>query len=115
VVAKEAVRGEFLEVAPGRVKGVRQVARGLGGGRENVRLELEMYLGAADPVDAIEISGVPDLKLAIPGGIHGDLATAAIAVNCIPALLEAKPGLLTSRDIPMRFLPGMERLQTVGA
>ena len=52
-----------------------------------------MYLGAPDPVDAIEISGVPDLKLAIPGGIHGDLATAAIAVNCVPALLEAKPGL----------------------
>ena len=115
VVAQETVRSEFLEVAPGRVKGVRQVARGLGAGQENVRLELEMYLGAPEPVDTIELSGVPDLKLAIPGGIHGDLATAAIAVNCIPALLEAKPGLLTSRDIPMRFLPGVAQLQSVGA
>jgi 4-hydroxy-tetrahydrodipicolinate reductase len=115
VVAQETVRSEFLEVAPGRVRGVRQVAHGLGDGQENVRLELEMYLGAPEPVDSIQISGVPDLRLAIPGGIHGDLATAAIAVNCIPALLEAKPGLLTSRDIPMRFLPGVAQLQTVGA
>ena len=115
VVAEQTVRSEFLEVTSGRVKGVRQVARGIGDAHENVRLELQMYLGAPDPVDAIEISGLPDLKLAIPGGIHGDLATAAIAVNCIPALLEAKPGLLTSRDIPMRFLPGVEQLQTVGA
>jgi len=29
--------------------------------------------------------------------------------------LEAKPGLLTSRDIPMRFLPGVAQLQSVGA
>ena len=115
VVAQETVRSEFLEVAPGRVIGVRQVARGLGDGQENVRLELEMYLGAPEPVDSIEISGTPDLRLAIPGGIHGDLATAAIAVNCIPALLEAKPGLLTSRDIPMRFMPAVEQMQTVGA
>ncbi|MGE5204993.1 MAG: dihydrodipicolinate reductase [Chlamydiota bacterium] len=115
VVAQESVRSEFLEVPAGRVKGVRQVARGSRGGEESVRLELEMYLGAREPVDSIEISGVPDLKLAIPGGIHGDLATAAIAVNCIPAMLEAKPGLLTSRDIPMRFLPGVAKLQSVGA
>jgi len=115
VVADQVVRSEFLEVASGRVKGVRQVARGMGDGQENVRLELEMYLGAPDPVDSIELNGVPDLKLAIPGGIHGDLATAAIAVNCIPALLEAKPGLLTSRDIPMRFLPGVAQLRGVSA
>ncbi len=115
VVARETIRSEFIEVAPGRVQGVRQIASGSSGGRESVRLELEMYLGAPEPVDSIEISGVPDLTLAIPGGIHGDLATAAIAVNCIPALLEAKPGLLTSRDIPMRFLPGVPQLQSVGA
>ena len=115
VVADSPVRSEFLEVAPGRVKGVRQVARGVGDGQENVRLELEMYLGAPEPVDSIDISGTPDLRLAIPGGIHGDLATAAIAVNCIPALLEAKPGLLTSRDIPMRFMPAVAQMQTVGA
>ncbi|HZR31370.1 MAG TPA: hypothetical protein VFA76_05915 [Terriglobales bacterium] len=107
VIADSAVRSEFLEVPAGRVKGVRQVARGMAAGGENVYLELQMYLKAPEPVDAIEIFGVPDLKLSIPGGIHGDLATAAIAVNCIPALLEVKPGLRTSRDIPMCYLPGL--------
>jgi 4-hydroxy-tetrahydrodipicolinate reductase len=106
VVAAETVRSEYLEVPAGRVVGVRQVAQGLADGKTNVRLELQMYLGARDPVDAITVSGVPDLSLRIVGGIHGDLATTAIAVNCIPAILEVKPGLRTSRDIPMCFLPG---------
>ncbi len=105
VIAKETVKTDFFEVPPGRVVGVRQVARGLKDEEENVRLELQMYLGAADPIDAIKITGVPGLNLQIPGGIHGDLATAAVAVNCIPAMLEAKPGLRTSKDIPMCYLP----------
>ena len=36
----------------------------------------------------------------------GDFATAAVAVNCVPAMVEASPGLRTSRDIPMSYLPG---------
>ena len=114
VVADSPVHSEFLQVPAGRVKGVRQVGRGMANGSESVRLELEMYLGAPDPVDSIQIRGVPDLNLAIPGGIHGDLATAAIAVNCVPAMLEARPGLRTSRDIPMCFLPGLAELKRTG-
>jgi 4-hydroxy-tetrahydrodipicolinate reductase len=106
VMATETVRSEFLEVPAGRVVGVHQIAHGFAGSATNVRLELEMYLGAREPVDAITIYGSPDLHLRVVGGIHGDLATTAIAVNCIPAILEAKPGLRTSRDIPMCFLPG---------
>jgi 4-hydroxy-tetrahydrodipicolinate reductase len=106
VVAAETVRSEYLEVPAGRVVGVHQLARGLADGETKVSLELEMYLGARDPVDAITISGVPDLNLRIVGGIHGDLATTAIVVNCLPAILEVKPGLRTSRDVPMCFLPG---------
>ena len=107
VIAKETVKTEFFEVPPGRVVGVHQVAHGLGGDKENVRLELQMYLGAPDSIDAIKITGVPGLNLQIPGGIHGDLATAAVAVNCIPAILEVKPGLRTSAEIPMCYLPGL--------
>lgn len=107
VVATEVVRSEHLEVQPGRVAGVRQVARGVADGRETIHLELQMYLGAADPADEARIQGVPDLHFRIPGGTHGDLATAAVVVNCIPALLEARPGLRTSRDIPMCYFPGL--------
>lgn len=106
VVAKKPVQTEYLSVAPGQVAGVHQIARGSSGGQERVYLELQMYVGAEAPSDSVELSGEPNLTLTIPGGIHGDLATAAVAVNCIPAIVEAKPGLRTARDIPMCFLPG---------
>ncbi len=106
VVAKQVVRSEYMEVKPGLVVGVHQVARGFSGREENIKLELEMYLGASNSMDSISIQGKPDLSMTIPGGIHGDLATAAIAVNCIPAMFEVNPGLRTSRDMPMCFFPG---------
>lgn len=107
VVASERVKTEYLEVLPGQVAGVCQIARGVAAGEECVRLELEMYVGAKEPVDEIILRGRPDLTLRVPGGIHGDLATAAVVVNCIPALLEAAPGLRTVRDIPMAYFPGL--------
>ncbi len=108
VMAKQTIRSEFLEVPAGRVAGVRQVARGFSEvGEENVTLTLEMYVGAPDSIDSVRIQGVPELKLDVPGGIHGDLATAAISVNCIPAIVDANPGLRTAADIPMKFFPGV--------
>ena len=107
VVATQSARFESMEIPAGRVLGVHQVARGLRDGEESICLELHMYMGAPEPTDSIKISGVPDLSMQIPGGIHGDLATAAVAVNCIPAALEAKPGLRTAKDIPMCFFPGL--------
>ena len=65
-------------------------------------------MGAPDSIDTATIQGTPELKLTVPGGIHGDLATAAITVNCIPALFEMRPGLRTSKDTPMCFFPGVE-------
>jgi 4-hydroxy-tetrahydrodipicolinate reductase len=105
VVAKETVKTEFLEVAAGQAAGVHQIARGLMNGEEKIYMELQMYVGARDPHDAIELTGTPGLKLVIPGGTHGDLATAAVAVNTIPPILAAPAGLRTSRDLPMGFFP----------
>jgi len=105
VVARERVKTGFLEVAPGQVAGVHQIARGLAAGKEKIYMELQMYVGAAEPGDTVEIIGDPNLKLTIPGGTHGDVATAAVVVNSIPAILDAPAGLRTSRDLPMCFLP----------
>jgi 4-hydroxy-tetrahydrodipicolinate reductase len=68
-------------------------------------MELQMFVGAKDPADTVEITGNPNLTLTIPGGTHGDIATASVVVNCIPAILDASAGLRTSRDLPMCFLP----------
>jgi hypothetical protein len=103
-VAEEMVRTEFLEVAAGQAAGVHQIARGLAGGTEKVYMELQMYVGAKDPHDGIELRGNPDISLVIPGGTHGDVATASIVVNTIPAILNAASGLRTVRDLPMSFL-----------
>jgi len=68
-------------------------------------MELQMFVGATDPGDTVAIAGNPNLTLTIPGGTHGDIATASVVVNCIPAILDAPAGLRTSRDLPMCFLP----------
>ena len=105
VIAREAIRTEFLEVAAGQAAGVHQIARGLAGGLEKIYMELQMYVGAKDPRDAIELRGQPDISLVIPGGTHGDIATASVVVNSIPPLLDAPAGLRTSRDLPLLFFP----------
>lgn len=106
MIADETVKTEFLEVAPGQVTGVHQVGRGTAGGQEKIFMELKMYVGAKNPSDTVELNGEPHLALTIPGGTHGDVATAAVAVNAIPLIVAANAGLRTSRDLPLAFFPG---------
>lgn len=103
-VATERVQTEFLTVEAGQAAGVHQIGRGLSkDGKELVYLELQMYVGAKDPADTIELTGRPNISLVIPGGSHGDIATASVAVNSIPVILDATAGLRTARDLPIGF------------
>lgn len=104
-VATEHVQTEFLTVEAGQAAGVHQIARGLSEGKELIYMELQMYVGAKDPADTVELQGHPNISLVIPGGSHGDIATASVAVNTIPAILDAQSGLRTSRDLPIGFFP----------
>lgn len=103
IVAKERVQTEFLTVEAGQAAGVHQIARGTSNGKELVYLELQMYVGAKDPADTIELQGHPNISLVIPGGSPGDIATASVVVNSIPVILDAPAGLRTSRDLPIGF------------
>jgi len=109
VVAKERVKTEFLEVEPGQAAGVHQIARGLARGEEKIYMELQMYVGAAESSDTVELEGQPNIRLVVPGGTHGDIATASVVVNSIPPLLDAPAGLRTSRDLPLLFFPPTAR------
>lgn len=80
---------------------MRQVGVGYRGEEELIKLRLEMYVGAKEPVDSVMIEGEPSVRMAIEGGLHGDVATAAVVVNCIPRLFDVKPGLLTMQDLPL--------------
>lgn len=104
-VASDRVQTEFLTVEAGQAAGVHQIARGLSEGKELIYMELQMYVGAKDPADTIELTGHPNISLVIPGGSHGDIATASVAVNSIAAILEAQSGLRTSRDLAIGFFP----------
>ena len=109
MLARERVQTESLTVEPGQAAGVHQIARGVGNGNELVHLELQMYVGAKDPVDTVELKGHPNISLTIPGGTHGDIATASVVVNSIPVILNAPAGLRTARDLPIGFFSPQAR------
>jgi len=88
-------------IAPGRVAGLRQSAVGVRAGREIVRLDLEMSVGAPDPRDAIVIDGDPPLDVVIRGGTHGDRGTVGTVLSAIPAVVAAPPGLKTILDLAL--------------
>ena len=106
-LATVTISSEFLAVDPGYVCGIIQDGVGYRKGEPAIRLHMEAYLGSPETYDSIEIEGSPNLSLKIPGGIHGDVATASIIVNSIPKVLKATPGLHTMRDLELpSFFPG---------
>lgn len=99
VIAVKKVKSEYLVVPKGKVCGVAQVCKGYMKKKSVITLELQAYLGHKDPHDAVFIKGNPDITSVIEGGIHGDIATGAMVVNCAKKVIEAKPGLRTMKDI----------------
>jgi 4-hydroxy-tetrahydrodipicolinate reductase len=105
VVASRLIRTDHFEVEPGRVAGLRQVGRGYTDQGEFLTLTLLASLDLGDddaggPWNTIRITGEPDLEVRLKG-VHGDMATVAIAVNAIRGVQEAPPGLVTMRDLPI--------------
>jgi 4-hydroxy-tetrahydrodipicolinate reductase len=98
-IATEAVESELLAVDPGYVAGIIQDGVGYVKGEAKIRLHLEAYLGAPESYDSVVIEGSPRIASRIDGGVHGDIATASMAVNSIPAVLVAPPGFRTMRDM----------------
>ena len=107
VVAISRVKTNFVTVEPEQAAGVRQVGRGIRARDELITLEFEAYVGAPESYDAVYITGTPNLEVVIKGGTHGDVATAAITVNCVHRVMDAPAGLLTMKDLPIVSAPGL--------
>jgi hypothetical protein len=106
-IAEQPVKSELLAVEPGFVSGLIQQAIGYVGGEPRITLHLEAYLGAPESYDSVRIEGSPGIHSKIVGGVHGDIATASMVVNSIPAVLDAEPGFRTMRDLRLpSFYPG---------
>jgi 4-hydroxy-tetrahydrodipicolinate reductase len=101
VIAKAEVRSSFVTVKPGQAAGVKQVGHGWRNGKEVITLDFQAYIGAEESHDAVYITGIPNMKVVIEGGIHGDIATAAVIVNSIKRVMDAPPGLITMKDLPV--------------
>ncbi|UCH41264.1 MAG: NADP-binding protein [Gammaproteobacteria bacterium] len=108
----------FVEVEPGQVAGCHHRAIAYAGGRPVITLDhpqqIEPQLEDIQTGDRIEIQGTPTINLAGTPEIPGGQATIALAVNAIPRILNAPPGLFNMTDLPVpaamladarRFLP----------
>jgi len=100
--AERDLESSLGPIRKGRVAGIRQEARGYGGGGETlVALDFRAAVGLADPHDRVVVEGEPAIDLVWKGGIHGDVATSSIVLNSIAPLRASAPGLHTMATIPL--------------
>jgi 4-hydroxy-tetrahydrodipicolinate reductase len=107
VMATRTLRSEFMEIRPGMVAGVNQVAQGFHGGTAVITLNLQAYFGHPEPRERVLVTGEPTFEMIIPGGLHGDVVTCAMTVNAITRVMRSSPGLRTMLDVGVsagRFL-----------
>ncbi len=100
VFAAKPVKTDYFDLKEGDIAGIKNVATGISGDRTVITLDLRMYIGAENPHDSVSIKGNPPVNARIEGGVAGDQATAAILVNSTPAVVDAKPGIVTVKDLP---------------
>lgn len=98
-IATAKVSSDFLDVESGQVCGIIQDGVGWRNGEPLVTLHMEAYLGAPASFDRVRIEGNPSITSNIDGGVHGDIATASMTVNCMPAVRAAAPGLHSMRTL----------------
>lgn len=101
VIADHRITTDYFTVEPGQVCGVEQYGRATVGGEEKITLHLRMYLDADPAHDRVNLEGPTPLELIIPGGLQGDRATTAIALNSVPRVVAHAPGLVTMADLPL--------------
>ncbi len=101
VIAKQKLTNGFTIVEKGMVCGVEQIGKGYVGEKEVIRLHFRASISEKDPVDSVEIKGVPNIKSVIKGGVNGDIATSAITLNALNVVGKMSPGLKTMLDTPV--------------
>ncbi len=105
IVSRVRRQTPFVTVEPGQVAGCLHTAVAYREGRAVISLEhpqqIHPELEGVETGDAIEIEGTPGVRLAGSPEIPGGVATAALAVNVIPRVLAAAPGLRSMAELPV--------------
>lgn len=100
IMAERSIKTDYFSIQEGEVRGLKQIARGFSEDGEFLTLTFIAALDEENDGDTINISGKPNLEVHIRG-TNGDIATVAITVNAIRRVINASPGLITMRDLPI--------------
>lgn len=101
VIFRRPVSSGDICVKTGNAAGLRQKAKGVMKREDVIVLDFQAYIGATEEYDSISITGVPSFKQRIQPCVHGDLGTTAMVVNMLPRVINADPGLVTMKDLPV--------------
>lgn len=105
IVSKVRRETPHVVVEPGMVAGCAHIGIGYRGDVEVIKLihpqQIHPHLEEQDTGDYIHIYGKPEIHMAIKPEIAGGIATMGIAVNMIPHVVAATPGLKRMIDLPV--------------
>jgi 4-hydroxy-tetrahydrodipicolinate reductase len=105
IVSKVDREHPHAKVVPGSLAGVRQQGFGYVNGEKYIVLDhpqqIHPQLENVNTGDYINITGTPNINIATNPEIPGGIGTFAMAVNVIPHVINAEPGLKTMLDIPV--------------
>lgn len=105
IISKVHRETKDVVVEPGMVAGCKHCGYGLKNGEVVISLEhpqqIHPELENVETGDYIWIEGDPDLNLCIKPETPGGIGTIATAVNMIPQVLSAEPGLTTMDKLPV--------------
>lgn len=104
IIAQVRRATPFVTVEPGQVAGCLHTAVGYADGEPVITLvhpqQVRPQLEGVETGDSIEIVGAPHVRFAGSPEIPGGVATAALAVNMVPRVMDAPPGLHCMTDLP---------------
>ena len=101
IICENEIKTSYITIKPGQVAGIKNGAHGIKGKEIVITLEFISHANIKKPYDSISIKGIPNIHQKIYGGIHGDIGTVAMVVNAIPKVINANPGLVTMKDLPI--------------
>ena len=107
LLAEQVYVNEHLKVEAGQTAGFIQRSTGLVGGKSWIAAEFIAHIAPASinlaTEDAISIEGYNSMNLTISPGCNPQRGSAAMVANCIPRVIEARPGFLTVADLAIPF------------
>jgi len=107
IVSKTQRESKYIKVEPGMVAGCRQRGYGIMNGKTVIEMDHPQQIQPEKEDvftgDYIKIDGDMHIDLAMKPEIPGGLGTINVAVNMIPQVFTARPGLLSIVDLPIPY------------